>query len=485
MWTVQHRLVSLSELFGRSVRLLVRLATSSLLSAGATRTSLPLLSTDTAAGIAKGMEELVVAPVTDDFYRAHMHKDFGSVLKGVQALTAASSAARSAHAGAGASLESMARAIEAMPELERVGSTAAKHMTLAGFINETLDKRRLFEVSEIEQDIWASEDAAGQFARIVELLTGVPAGAGAGGASPAATMPASSGAPPIEPLDALRLCMIYCLRYERSAAGRCAELRRVVTDRCGVAPAVMGLLDTLLTHFGASQRATDLFGGAGGAAGGAGGAGGRRGWKGLTSAFTAFVGDMSGGGAAGGEESVFLRHVPHLLGLLGKLALGRLDSALYKYAGAELPPTARFGTVIVYMVGGATYHEAAKVAAINAGALTLPGVPPTTGPTGAPAPPFRIILGGTSFLNTERFLAELTTLRDGGAASAGGAAGVGGYSGYNAGAGLGSSSVAIDVGSGYGGARGAAGGAAGVGGGYSDFGTFSASSGGGGGAGRY
>lgn len=373
---------------------------------------------------------------------------------------------------------------ESLPCLQHRVLCSAPH---AGFINETLDKRRLFEVSEIEQDIWASEDAAGQFARIVELLTGAPpAGAGAGGASPAAPVPAPGGAPPIEPLDALRLCMIYCLRYERSAAGRCAELRRIVTDRCGVAPAVMGLLDTLLTHFGASQRATDLFGGAAGmgGAGGAGGAGGRRGWKGLTSAFTAFVGDMAGpsAGAGAGEESVFLRHVPHLLGLLGKLALGRLDAALYKAAGPELPPTARFGTVIVYMVGGVTYHEAAKIAAINAGAATLPGVPPAVGPTGAPAPPFRVILGGTSFLNTERFLAELTTLRDGGAAGTGGA-GVGGYSGYNAGAGIGSSSVAIDVGGGYGGARGGAGGAPGSG--YSDFGTFSAGAGGGGGAGRY
>ena len=73
----------------------------------------------------------------------------------------------------------------------------------------------------------------------------------------------------------------------------------------------------------------------------------------------------------------------------------------------------------IFVVGGVTYEEATKVAAINSGALQLGGAAaggaasPTVPGGAASAPPFRVILGGTAVLNSEQFLAELMRLHTG------------------------------------------------------------------------
>jgi len=128
-------------------------------------------------------------------------------------------------------------------------------------------------------------------------------------------------------------------------------------------------------------------------------------------------------------ENVFTQHEPHVVSLLSQLARGKLTKTSFPYCGPE-PPTGRFSTVVVFIVGGATFEEATKVAAINSGALQIGGA--TGGLGGAPAapagtpPPFKVVLGGTTILNSRAFLAELKRMHDGGVAIDVGGGGAGG-----------------------------------------------------------
>jgi hypothetical protein len=55
-------------------------------------------------------------------------------------------------------------------------------------------------------------------------------------------------------------------------------------------------------------------------------------------------------------------------------------------------PVGRISTVVVFIIGGSTYEEAAKVAALN----LVEGNP-------------RIVLGGTMVLNSKRWVAPVVT----------------------------------------------------------------------------
>ena len=116
-----------------------------------------------------------------------------------------------------------------------------------------------------------------------------------------------------------------------------------------------------------------------------------------------------------GVQNVYAQHQPLLVGLLDKLAKGEtgkgdMSRAVFPFLGPE-PAPGKFGVVIIFIVGGATYEEAYKVAEINAGRLAI-GKPGSAaaGSNAVTPPPFRVILGGSSILNTPNFLAEITRM---------------------------------------------------------------------------
>jgi len=252
------------------------------------------------------------------------------------------------------------------------------------------------ELSEIEQNMTVQDNAAEhQRAIMTELTKGS-----------------------VDPVDALRLLMVYVLRYEKSKPALVAELRRFVAGKVGIPEPHMALVDQLLEFGGANVRTSDLFN-PGGSAGGAGG---------FLAALTAPLRMAEVSGAA----NVFTQHQPSLVYTLADIAKNRLKTSLYTYAGSDPGPT-RWSTVIVFVVGGVTYEEAAKVADINAGRLNITSPTPTPTPDARVAPPFRVLLGGTNILNSTTFLAELRRLKAGHTAidigagvGAGGAAGGGG-----------------------------------------------------------
>jgi len=228
------------------------------------------------------------------------------------------------------------------------------------------------EMSEIEQNVACSDAPTDHLRDIQNFFT-------TGGA--------------VDPFDALRLVMLYALRYEKSRPDKVSELRRFASERLDMQDS-LNLVDALISFAGTAARSCDLFGVGGGAGG-------------MLARLASNVKR-----SVAGVQNVYTQHQPLLTSLLDQLARGKLSRTAFPFVGAE-PPPGKVSTVIVFYVGGATYEEAAKVADINAGRLQIGGGGPSGSPTvvapGAPLspPPFRVILGGSIIHSAKSFLAEL------------------------------------------------------------------------------
>jgi vacuolar protein sorting-associated protein 45 len=92
-----------------------------------------------------------------------------------------------------------------------------------------------------------------------------------------------------------------------------------------------------------------------------------------------------------GAENVYTQHQPLLFHTLNELAKGKIkDSVFPPLAAGSAAATARPSEVIVFIVGGATYEEATKVAEFN-----------NSNPT------MKVLLGGSCVHNSTSFLNEI------------------------------------------------------------------------------
>jgi vacuolar protein sorting-associated protein 45 len=91
-----------------------------------------------------------------------------------------------------------------------------------------------------------------------------------------------------------------------------------------------------------------------------------------------------------GVENVYTQHAPRLESTLQDLIKGKLREQLYPFVEGGGTTQAKPQDILCFIVGGTTYEEARMVAGINA---STPGV--------------RIVLGGTSIVNSEMFLEEV------------------------------------------------------------------------------
>jgi vacuolar protein sorting-associated protein 45 len=88
------------------------------------------------------LQELVLAPTSDEFYRQHMHDDYGRLSDATDELKRKYASTRAAADGGDRSMAALMRAVEAMPEIQRAGAAASKHIVLGQYLAQTVDSRR-------------------------------------------------------------------------------------------------------------------------------------------------------------------------------------------------------------------------------------------------------------------------------------------------------------------------------------------------------
>ncbi|CAM8983216.1 unnamed protein product [Rhodiola kirilowii] len=168
----------------------------------------------------------------------------------------------------------------------------------------------------------------------------------------------------VSDIDRLRLVMLYALRYEKESPVQLMQLFNKLASRS--AKYKPGLVQFLLKQAGVDKRTGDLFG---------------------NRDLLNIARNMARG--LKGIENVYTQHQPLLLQTIESITKGRLRDVDYPYIGNHFQQ-GRPQDVIIFIVGGTTYEEARCVAlqnSVNSG--------------------IRFILGGTTVLNSRRFLKDL------------------------------------------------------------------------------
>uniref|UniRef100_A0A3B1K4T9 Vacuolar protein sorting 45 homolog n=1 Tax=Astyanax mexicanus TaxID=7994 RepID=A0A3B1K4T9_ASTMX len=235
--------------------------------------------------------------------------------------------------------------VDNYPQFKKMSGTVSKHVTVVGELSRLVSERQLMEVSEVEQELACQNDHSSAQQNVRRLLQN----------------------PRVAELDAVRLVMLYALRYERHSSSMLPSLMDELNRR-GVSEKHCKMVQAMIDYGGKRVRGTDLITATDAVA--------------ITKQF--FKGLK-------GVENVYTQHQPLLHDTLDQLIKGRLKDSQFPYLGPSSLRD-RPQDIIVFIIGGATYEEALTVYNLN---RTMPGV--------------RIVLGGTTIHNTKSFLEEVTS----------------------------------------------------------------------------
>lgn len=171
---------------------------------------------------------------------------------------------------------------------------------------------------------------------------------------------------PIPIQNKVRLVALYSLRYERHPQNALAVLLDLLGVH-GVPQNNINTIKSLLRYASSVQQQEDLF-----------------------ESESIFSRARSGFKGLKGVENVYTQHSPRLEQTITNLAKGRLREQTHPFVEGSPNTREKPQDIIVFIAGGATYEEAKTVAQINA---STPGV--------------RVVLGGTSIMNSSMFLKEV------------------------------------------------------------------------------
>lgn len=290
-------------------------------------------------GIPKDLKEVVLSAEQDEFYSQNAYANFGEIGSTIKSLMDEFQK-KAKDQRKVESISDMKNFIESYPQFKKLSGTVTKHVAVVGELSNQVGKKLLLEVSELEQDISCRADHSNQLQRVKKLISDDR----------------------VSLKDALRLVILYSLRYERHANCDITSLLTTLKSRGGKAYMVPRMLE----YAGQHARAGDLFNAAADAVKMT-----RNLIKGLK-----------------GVENVFTQHSPLLKEILETVFKGRPLDPLYPIIGSDVPFRRPPQEVVVFIVGGATYEEALVVHTLNKAG-------------------YNVILGGTFIHNFDSFCKEV------------------------------------------------------------------------------
>uniref|UniRef100_A0A3P9KPB0 Vacuolar protein sorting 45 homolog n=1 Tax=Oryzias latipes TaxID=8090 RepID=A0A3P9KPB0_ORYLA len=274
-------------------------------------------------GISKDLKEVVLSAENDEFYANNLYLNFGEI---------------------GTNINDMKAFVDNYPQFKKMSGTVSKHVTVVGELSRLVSERKLMEVSEVEQELACQNDHSNAQQVVRRLLQN----------------------PRISELDAVRLVMLYALRYERHSSSILPSLMEELNRR-GVSERHRRMVQAVVEYGGKRIRGSDL----------------------ITPTDAVSITKQFFKGLKG-VENVYTQHQPLLHDTLDQLIKGRLKDSQFPYLGASSLRD-RPQDIMLFIIGGATYEEALTVYNLN---RNTPGV--------------RIVLGGSTIQNTKR--CQTTTL---------------------------------------------------------------------------
>uniref|UniRef100_A0AAQ4QVC0 Vacuolar protein sorting-associated protein 45 n=1 Tax=Gasterosteus aculeatus aculeatus TaxID=481459 RepID=A0AAQ4QVC0_GASAC len=294
-------------------------------------------------GISKDLKEVVLSAENDEFYANNLYLNFGEIGTNIKNLMEDFQKKKPKEQQKLESITDMKAFVDNYPQFKKMSGTVSKHVTVVGELSRLVSERQLMEVSEVEQELSCQNDHSNAQQSLRRLLQ----------------------SPRLSELDAVRLVMLYALRYERHSSSVLPGLMEELSRR-GVSERHRGMVKSMLEYGGKRVRGSDLVTPTDAVAKT------KQFFKGLK-----------------GVENVYTQHQPLIHDTLDQLIKGRLKDSQFPYLGASSLRD-RPQDIVVFLIGGATYEEALTVYNLN---RSTPGV--------------RIVLGGSSIHNTRSFLEEV------------------------------------------------------------------------------
>jgi vacuolar protein sorting-associated protein 45 len=278
---------------------------------------------------------VTLSPLQDSFYKDNMYSDFGVIGDAVQALSQQLQRQTNSKDKI-QNLEDVKKFLTEFPELKKLSGSVSKHVALIGEIQRQTKMRQMFDCSELEQELSAEHELEAHVAKMKALLTGE------------GRQDEITGQPlPFKPLlkeDAIRLVLLFTLRYESEAAGEIQQFTQILQQRYELTTAQQGLVQLIKAYGGLQARSpsADLFDTS-------------NTLKNFANTFTK--------GLTTGVQNVYQRHktlVEKLAQIISENALSDVDFPFAGPVGNQRPTE-----VLFFIVGGATFEEAAVIHKLN------------------------------------------------------------------------------------------------------------------------
>lgn len=293
-----------------------------------------------APGIKKDLEEVVLSSTQDPFFAKNRYANFGELGAAIKSLLDEYQRASKVNENI-TSIEDMQKFMERYPAFRSRSINTSKHVAIMSELARLTDVCQLLDISRLEQEIACNNDHGSHKRELLEKIL----------------------SPRVQAADKLRLALLYAIKYESYDEVR--EIKSRLSEK-GVSGQQLSLLDAVLDYCGEAKRAPGLF-----SQGGL-----------VAKLGKAFASQLNG------VENVYTQHEPLLSYLLDSIVKGKLKDSAYPLIANS---TANRPTdIFVYIVGGVTYEEAAKVAEFNANNQGM-----------------RVVLGGSCIHNSTSFLKEI------------------------------------------------------------------------------
>ncbi|KAF5831862.1 SM/Sec1-family protein [Dunaliella salina] len=243
------------------------------------------------SSVPEDMREMVLDAGTDDFFAKHAYLTFGEVGISVKALMEQYQSREAQHRQV-ESLEDMRRFVTEHMDFTNLQSNVTKHVNLMSNLSDIAGKRRLLELSEIEQDLASpatNVSAAGALDEVMRMCR----------------------QPDILDKDKVRLALLYALRFEHDAS----RVQRLIDclEVAGVKsrdPTLFGLVPRMLAYAGSSKRVGDLYAS-----------------RSIMNKAKTMIKGLKG------ADNVFTQHTPLLAATLSNFLMGQLDIQGYPFIG--------------------------------------------------------------------------------------------------------------------------------------------------------
>ncbi|CAG5111519.1 Oidioi.mRNA.OKI2018_I69.chr2.g5821.t1.cds [Oikopleura dioica] len=294
------------------------------------------------SGVPKELQKIMITADSDDFYANNLYLNFGEIGQNIKKMVEDFTRQKQINQKVD-SIQDMKTFVENYPAFKKQSGTVNKHVVLVEELSKRVGRHKLLQVSEVEQNICASDDLAEITQSIRDLIEDKDVNASA----------------------ILRVVALFALKFGsaneqtlRSLSASACQAKQI--NRTEFDSNIRGIRDySSGIQIGESSSE-----------------------KVLGAAKKLFRGVQ-------GVENIYTQHVPPFRDILENVAKGRPDNRLKSYG--PNPQAASSRDVICFIIGGVTYEESFHIYKLN---KELAGNS-------------RITIGGSSMLNSRLFLSQI------------------------------------------------------------------------------